>query len=193
MAESVDVRRDDALGDHDVMDLLHLLRRREVSAAELREAAAARIDAANERLNAVVRPLDLPAATSGPFAGIPTALKDNEDLEGYATLHGSWAPADRAAESSSPWVTQYLELGFAPLVKTTLPEFGLTASTESDRYGATRNPWNTDHSPGGSSGGSAAAVAAGFAPLSRTMNGSECPIIPCAFSRTTSVHWHAGA
>ena len=176
----VDVRRDDVLGDHDVMDLLHLLRRREVSAAELREAAAARIDAANAQLNAVVRPLDLPAASEGPFAGIPSVLKDNEDLAGYPTLHGSWAPADRAATNTSPWVAQYLALGFTPLVKTTLPEFGLTASTESLRYGATRNPWHTGHSPGGSSGGSAALVASGAVPIGHANDGGGSIRIPAA-------------
>ena len=177
---TVDVRRDDALGDYDVMDLLHLLRRREVSAAELRDATMARIDAANERLNAVVRPLDLPTATEGPFAGIPSVLKDNEDLAGYPTLHGSWAPADRPSTATSPWVAQYLDLGFTPLAKTTLPEFGLTASTESLRYGATRNPWNTGHSPGGSSGGSAALVASGAVPIAHANDGGGSIRIPAA-------------
>ena len=184
MAESpqVDVRADDALGDHDVMDLLHLLRKREVSAADLRAAAQARINAANESLNAVVRPLDLADAANGPFAGIPTVLKDNEDLEGYPTLHGSWAPADRPAAATSPWVAQYVALGFTPMAKTTLPEFGLTATTESTRYGATRNPWNTGHSTGGSSGGSAALVASGAVPIGHANDGGGSIRIPAALN-----------
>lgn len=184
MAESpqVDVRADDALGDHDVMDLLHLLRKREVSAADLRAAAQARINAANESLNAVVRSLDLGDAANGPFAGIPTVLKDNEDLEGYPTLHGSWAPADRPAAATSPWVAQYVALGFTPMAKTTLPEFGLTATTESTRYGATRNPWNTGHSTGGSSGGSAALVASGAVPIGHANDGGGSIRIPAALN-----------
>lgn len=177
----VDATSDDALGADDVMELLHRLKRRQVSAEELRAAARARIDSANERLNAVVMPLDLPPGdTIGPFAGIPSALKDNEDLAGYPTLHGSWAPADRPAAGTSPWVAQYLALGFEPLAKTTLPEFGLTATTESTRYGATRNPWNTDHSTGGSSGGSAALVASGALPVAHANDGGGSIRIPAA-------------
>lgn len=184
MADSstIDVRSDDALGDYDVMDLLHLLRKRQVSAAELREAAQARIDAANGALNAVVRPLGVDGDPDGPFAGIPTVLKDNEDLEGYPTLHGSWATADRPAAATSPWVAQYLALGFTPLVKTTLPEFGLTATTESTRFGATRNPWNTAHSTGGSSGGSAALVASGAVPIGHANDGGGSIRIPAALN-----------
>lgn len=178
---SVDAGADDALGRDDVMDLLHRLKRRDVSAQELRQAAQARIDAVNPALNAVVRTLDVTSsAGTGPFAGIPSALKDNEDLQGYPTLHGSWAPSDRPATSHNPWVAQYLELGFDPVVKTTLPEFGLTSSTESTRYGATRNPWNTGHSAGGSSGGSAALVASGALPIAHANDGGGSIRIPAA-------------
>ncbi|MFM8772786.1 MAG: amidase, partial [Actinomycetota bacterium] len=173
---------DDALGSYDVMDLLHLLRKREVSSAELRAAAQARIEAAHASLNAVVRTLETEGDASGPFAGIPTVLKDNEDVEGYPTLHGSWAPADRPATGSNPWVAQSLGLGFTPLAKTTLPEFGLTATTESSRYGATRNPWNTGHSTGGSSGGSAALVASGAVPIGHANDGGGSIRIPAALN-----------
>ena len=179
---TVSVVTDDALGSYDVMDLLHLLRKREVSPAELRAAAQARIEAANASLNAVVRTLETEGDVSGPFAGIPTVLKDNVDLEGYPTLHGSWAPADRPATGSNPWVAQYLGLGFTPLAKTTLPEFGLTATTESTRYGATRNPWNTGHSTGGSSGGSAALVASGAVPIGHANDGGGSIRIPAALN-----------
>ena len=179
-ARVVDAHADDALGDDDVMELLHRLKRREVSAGELRQAARERISRANGSLNAVVRELDLPASEGGPFAGIPTVLKDNEDLAGFPTLHGSWAPSERPAAADSPWVRQYLDLGFEPLAKTTLPEFGLTASTESSRYGATRNAWNLDHSPGGSSGGSATLVAAGAVPIAHANDGGGSIRIPAA-------------
>lgn len=175
-----DSTRDDALGSDDVMDLQHRLRRRTVSARELREAARARLAAVNSDLNAVVRDLDLAPAVTGPFAGIPSVLKDNEDLAGYPTLHGSWATADTPATSTAPWVAQYLALGFEPIAKTTLPEFGLTASTESSRFGATRNPWDTSRSVGGSSGGSAALVAAGVVPIAHANDGGGSIRIPAA-------------
>ncbi len=177
---TVDSTRDDALGTDDVMELQHRLRRRKVSARELRDAARARLASVNDELNAVVRDLDVAPAVTGPFAGIPSALKDNEDLAGYPTLHGSWAPADSPATSTSPWIAQYLALGFEPVAKTTLPEFGLTASTESSRYGATRNPWDTAHSVGGSSGGSAALVAAGVVPIAHANDGGGSIRIPAA-------------
>lgn len=176
----IDASSDDALGTADVMELQHRLRRRTVSARELREAARSRLDSINSDLNAVVRDLDIASAVTGPFAGIPSALKDNEDLAGYPTLHGSWAPADTPATRTAPWVAQYLALGFEPIAKTTLPEFGLTASTESSRYGATRNPWDTTRSVGGSSGGSAALVAAGVVPIAHANDGGGSIRIPAA-------------
>ncbi len=179
MSERVDVRADDALGSDDVMELLHRLRRHEVSADELMQSARARVKAAHERLNAVVSDVDV-LALDGPFAGIPTAIKDNEDLAGYPTFRGSWAPADRPAAADSPWTAHFRGLGFAPFVKTTMPEFGLTASTESSRYGATRNPWNTAHSPGGSSGGSAALVASGALPIAHANDGGGSIRIPAS-------------
>jgi amidase len=175
-----DATTDDALGSDDVMELLHRLRRRHVSARELHEAARQRLAQANPSLNAVVRDVHVTPAVNGPFAGIPTALKDNEDITGYPTLHGSWAPAEVPATSTSPWIAQYLALGFEPLVKTTLPEFGLTASTESSRYGATRNPWDLERSAGGSSGGSAALVAAGVLPIAHANDGGGSIRIPAA-------------
>jgi amidase len=177
---TVDATFDDALGADDVMELQRHLRRRGVSARELRDAARARLAAVNGELNAVVCDLDLTPAASGPFAGIPSALKDNEDLFGYPTLHGSWAPAGTPATSTSPWVAQYLALGFEPIAKTTLPEFGLTASTESSRFGATRNPWDLDRSVGGSSGGSAALVAAGVVPIAHANDGGGSIRIPAS-------------
>ncbi len=114
------------------------------------------------------------------FAGIPTLVKDNEDLTGYATSQGSLAVPDRPAAGCSPWVEQYLRLGLTPIAKTTLPEFGLTASTESSRFGATRNPWDTGRSAGGSSGGSAALLAAGVVPIAHANDGGGSIRIPAS-------------
>ncbi len=183
---TVDTAGDDALGTDDLTALLGRLARRDVSPAELRAAAVARTRLANEQLNAVTAWVEEPLATEvavpddAPFAGIPTLLKDNEELTGYLTTQGSSAVGDRPAAASSPWVAQYLQLGVVPIAKTTLPEFGLTASTESVRFGATRNPWDTGRSAGGSSGGSAALVAAGAVPMAHANDGGGSIRIPAA-------------
>jgi amidase len=164
--------------------LLDRLSRREVSAQELHQAARQRARVANERLNAVtVWVDDLPgagAAPDAPLAGIPTVVKDNEDLTGYPTSQGSAAVPDVPALACSPFVRRLLETGLVPLAKTTLPEFGLTASTESTRFGATANPWDTSRSAGGSSGGSAALVAAGVVPVGHANDGGGSIRIPAA-------------
>ncbi len=185
-AARVDAGNDDALGGDDMTTLLQRLARREVSAAELRDAAIARVHSVNDRLNAVAAWVGPPVVDSAPvpadapLAGIPTVIKDNEDLVGYATTQGSWAMPDRPAAVSSPWVAQYLELGVAPIARTTMPEFGLTATTETLRFGATRNPWDTSRSSGGSSGGSAALVAAGAVPVGHANDGGGSIRIPAA-------------
>jgi amidase len=175
---------DDALGRDDMVGLLDRLARREVSAAELRAAATARARAVQPALNAVTRWIDEPppglVTDTGPLAGVPTVFKDNEALVGYATSHGSVAVRDTPAESSSPWVTHALHLGLSPVAKTTLSEFGLTATTETRRFGATHNPWDLDRSPGGSSGGSAALVAAGVVPLAHGNDGGGSIRIPAS-------------
>jgi amidase len=183
---TVDATADDALGSDDMLALLARLEARAVSAGELREAAIARARSVDPRLNAVTAWIDETSPTSaapdvdGLLAGIPTVIKDNEDLAGYATTQGSWAMPERPAKISSPFVSQYLELGVAPIAKTTMPEFGLTASTESLRFGATTNPWDTGRSAGGSSGGSAALVAAGVVPVAHANDGGGSIRIPAA-------------
>jgi len=187
-APMVDATADDALGRGDVTALLARLADRQVSAAELAQAAAARVRAVNDRLNAVTcwtpQPgagdRGAPAGGAAALAGIPTVIKDNEDLQGYPTTQGSWAVADRPAAASSPWVAQALALGLSPVAKTTMPEFGLTATTETVRFGATRNPWDTDRSSGGSSGGSAALVAAGAVPIAHANDGGGSIRIPAS-------------
>jgi amidase len=182
LGRAVTVVRDDALGDDDLCGLLERLARREVSPAELRLAALERASAADEVLNAVTTWVDgdAPGSVDGPFAGVPVLLKDNDDLAGYPTSQGSAAVADVPAASSSPFVYQLLALGLWPVAKTTMPEFGLTASTESTRFGATANPWDTGRTAGGSSGGSAALVAAGVVPLAHANDGGGSIRIPAA-------------
>jgi amidase len=172
---------DDALGEDDAWTLRERLHRREVSPGELAAAARQRL-ARSTALNAVTCETDVPqfGDHDAPLLGIPTVIKDNENLTGYPTLHGSAAMPTRPATADSPWVAQYRDLGVMPIAKTTLPEFGLTASTESTRFGATRNPWNLDYSVGGSSGGSAALVAAGVVPIAHANDGGGSVRIPAA-------------
>ncbi|HSO04816.1 MAG TPA: amidase family protein, partial [Candidatus Limnocylindrales bacterium] len=105
---TVDTTTDDALGTSDATDLVARLARREVSRAELREAATARAHAANPHLNAVTHWFDDPVRTEvvvpadAPLAGVPTFFKDNEETAGYPTTQGSWAVVDRPAPECSP-------------------------------------------------------------------------------------------
>lgn len=174
--------RDDALGDHDLVDLLERLRRREVSAAELTSAARARAHDAQRVINAVVTFDDdaSPAAAAGPLAGIPTFVKDNEDVAGLPTLDGSRAMPTRPASRDSAFVEVYRGLGLTLLGKSTMPEFGLTASTEPLLTGPTRNPWDLDRTVGGSSGGACALVAAGVVPMAHANDGGGSIRIPAA-------------
>lgn len=182
----VDVTADDAIGTSDVTDLIARLARREVSACEIREAALSRSRTANAELNAVTEWFPEPVATEvpvradAPLAGIPAFLKDSEDVTGHVTSHGSLAVSDRPAARCSPFAAHFLALGMDPLGTTTLPEFGMTASTESSRFGATRNPWDTARTPGGSSGGSAAMVAAGAVAIAHATDGGGSIRIPAA-------------
>ena len=174
---------DDALGRDDMVGLLERLERREVSAAELHAAATGRAHAVNAELNAVMCWVDEPAvgvAADGGLAGVPTVVKDNEALAGYPTSDGSNATSTRPAAASSPWVAHALALGLSPVAKTALSEFGLTATTETLRNGATRNPWNVARSTGGSSGGTAALVAAGVVPLGHGNDGGGSIRIPAS-------------
>lgn len=170
---------DDALGNHDTTALREELAAGRVSKRELTEAALLRLKVA-DRLNAVVTMLDTPDDLDGPYAGIPTFIKDNENITGYPTRFGSRTTPEAPVRHDSLWVGQWRELGFATMGKTTLPEFGLTATTECLLTGATRNPWNLDHIVGGSSGGSAALVAAGVVPIAHANDGGGSVRIPAA-------------
>jgi amidase len=101
-------------------------------------------------------------------------------VAGAPTSHGSSAVPEHAAPAHSPWVEQYLAMGVVPIAKTSMPEFGLTATTESVRFGPTRNPWDLTRTVGGSSGGSAALVAAGVVPIAHANDGGGSIRIPAA-------------
>ncbi|MFF5445634.1 amidase [Streptomyces sp. NPDC012888] len=176
--------RDDALGEHDAVGLAAAIRRGEVGAAEAARAAAERVRAVETRLNAVQAYADDPAAhatgTGGALAGVPTFVKDNTDYRGLPTGHGSSAFRPRRARRHAPFTRQFLSSGVTVLGKTRLPEFGFSPTTEYEGAEPVRNPWNTGHSAGGSSGGSAALVAAGAVPLAHANDGGGSIRIPAA-------------
>ena len=172
--------RDDALGDMDAVGMIEALANRSVSAEELRDAALSRARIANEALNAVVCWVPEPTIGTGPFAGIPSFIKDNDELAGLPMRDGSRAMPAGPAHTSSEFAAQFQELGFTVLGKSTLPEFGLTASCEPLLTGPTRNPRDPDRTPGGSSGGSAALVAAGAVPLAHSNDGGGSTRIPAS-------------
>ena len=115
----------------------------------------------------------------GPLAGIPLGVKDLEDAAGYVTTHGSPAFADDApASEDSVLVARLVAAGCVVVGKTNTPELGWKADTDNPLFGPTRNPWQLDHTPGGSSGGSAAAIAAGMVPLATGSDGGGSLRIP---------------
>jgi len=178
--------RDDVLAEHDAVALAEMLRNHEVSPAELVEAAIARVEKVDHILRAVEVPLYEQAReqaqhkTTGIFAGVPTFIKDNTDIAGQPTRHGSQAVPVMPAKEHGTFAKQFLSLGFTLLGKTRLPEFGFNCSTEFDGLAPTANPWNTEYSCGGSSGGAAALVAAGVVPLAHANDGGGSIRIPAA-------------
>ncbi|WP_329113459.1 amidase [Streptomyces sp. NBC_01353] len=178
--------RDDALGEHDAVGLASAIRRGEVSAAEVARDAAERVRAVEARLHAVQVHVESPAHTvgaggaGGAFAGVPTFVKDNTDHQGLPTGHGSAAFTPRAARQHAPFARQFLSSGVTVLGKTRLPEFGFSPTTEYEGAEPVRNPWNTGYSAGGSSGGSAALVAAGAVPIAHANDGGGSIRIPAA-------------
>lgn len=178
---------DDVLAHHDAVTLAELIRKRELSATEVTAAAIARARKVNPALNAIevetfadAERESVGKLPSGVFAGVPTFIKDNADVQGLPTRNGSRAAAPHIAKRHGDFTAQYLAQGFTILGKTSLPEFGFNASTEFAGEAPTRNPWNTDHSAGGSSGGSAALVAAGVVPIAHANDGGGSIRIPAA-------------
>ncbi|WP_330294396.1 amidase [Streptomyces sp. NBC_00503] len=180
--------RDDALGEHDAVGLAAAIRRGEVSPAEAARDAGERVRAVDARLGAVQVRVESPAhgagaggaGTDGAFAGVPVFVKDNTDFQGLPTGHGSAAFRPKAARQHAPFVRQLLSSGVTVLGKTRLPEFGFSPTTEYDGAEPVRNPWHTGRSAGGSSGGSAALVAAGAVPIAHANDGGGSIRIPAA-------------
>jgi amidase/6-aminohexanoate-cyclic-dimer hydrolase len=178
----------DELDKYDALGLAQLVRDRQVSGEELLDRAIARVEAVNPKINAVVlkhydeaRRQLAEHPPQGPFAGVPFLLKDlNASLAGTVTTNGSRAYADWTATADSTLPRRAKAAGLTIFGKTASPEFGLTVSTESKLWGATRNPWSLDHIAGGSSGGAAAAVAARISPIAHASDGGGSIRIPAA-------------
>ena len=181
------VRRVQDYRDHDAIALAALVRDGGTSSEELLAAARARAAEVNPLLNAIVREVDPPSPQGPepeggrPFAGVPFLLKDlHQHLAGVPTSNGSRALRDVPAAESATVVERWVDAGLVVFGKTNSPEFGTKGITEPHVFGPTRNPWSTDHTPGGSSGGSAAAVAAGVVPCAAASDGGGSIRIPAS-------------
>ncbi len=167
-----------------------LVRAGEVTPAELVELAAARMERVNPALNAVVHPRVGEVRGEGergssspdlPFPGVPFLIKDLVSrLKGHPHSSGSRLSGDFRAPADSEMVRRWREAGLLVMGSTNTPEFGLLPVTEPERFGPARNPWDTERTPGGSSGGSAAAVAAGIVPLAGAGDGGGSIRIPAS-------------
>ena len=149
---------------YDAMGLAECVRRGDVTAGDLCEEAIQRIERINPQLNAVITPMFEMARETGrqplaegPFAGVPFLLKDLLlAYRGVPMASGCKVYRDFRPDYDSTMVVRYKRAGLNILGKTNTPEFGLVAVTEPEAFGPCRNPWNTNCTPGGSSGGSAA-------------------------------------
>lgn len=170
----------------DVVGLVDAFRAGERSPAEELEATLAAVEASD--LNAVCH-VDEDAARSEaaaadvglPYGGVPLAVKELLAVQGWPAALGSLALADKTYDGDSVSVERLRAAGAVPVVQTTSSEFGSTNQTTTKLHGATRNPWDTNATPGGSSGGSAAGVAGGLFPLATASDGGGSIRIPAGF------------
>jgi amidase len=173
---------------HDGLGLAALVARHEVSPAELVDAAIAGIERHNGTLNAVVykaydeaRRTAAGALPDGPFRGVPFLIKDlGRRVAGWPCSSGSLFAQDGPADHDSVLVERYRKAGLVFLGATNTPELGIPGVTHSQRLGLCKNPWDPAHTPGGSSGGSAAAVASGMVPMAHASDGLGSIRIPAA-------------
>ncbi|MFW0783198.1 amidase [Gordonia sp. CPCC 206044] len=179
---------DDALGDRDGLAVAAAISSGEISAVEALEAALTRVDAVNGHLNAVAVDDRERAAKrasdnsfpAGSFAGVPSIIKNNTAFAGLSTRNGSAAVPATPAPGNDGFTDQLLSTGINLVGASTMPAFGLTATTEFVDRAPTRNPWDTDYSSGASSGGSAALVASGALPIAHGNDGGGSIRIPAA-------------
>ena len=171
----------------DATTLARLVAEKEVTASELLALARQRAEQVNPKLNAIVRPLPEVAdervteELDGPFAGVPFLVKDlAQDVAGFPTTEGSQSLEHDVATEHALITQRFLDAGLVIFGKTNTPEFGSKGITEDVLLGTARNPWNLNHTPGGSSGGSGAAVGAGIVPAAGANDGGGSVRIPAA-------------
>ncbi len=182
------------MADHEILlrpvtELAADIRSGTISAAELVETSLRRIEALDPQLGAFVdvfgdealeQARTIGAGDERPFAGVPIAIKNNRGVAGKRLTFAAAFAGDFIAPLDSNVVAKLREAGFVIVGTTRLPEWGIMPTTETARFGPTRNPWDTDRTPGGSSGGSAAAVAAGMVPIAHANDGGGSTRIPAA-------------
>ncbi len=180
---------DDALGTLDATGVAEEIRAGRISAEEAVDAAIARVESVDAVLGATMerdferarrRAAHVPTGTSAPFAGVPSATKDNVHVAGLPMTMGSDALPTAPVAQDGPFVQQFLSTGVVPVATTATPPFGWTATTERPDGRATRNPWATGYSSGGSSGGASALVASGALPIAHGNDGGGSIRIPAA-------------
>src|SRR6266446_6839825 len=178
-------------------ELVALIQRKKVSPVEVVDAVLDRIEKINPRLNAFVTVTDDSArreakaaeravgkrsARLGPLHGVPFSVKDLVNTKGVRTTFGTPFYRDNVPAEDAPMVTRMTAAGGIMLGKTNTPTFGWIGATHNLVYGVTRNPWDLEKTPGGSSGGASAAVAAGLAPLAIGTDGGGSIRIPASFA-----------
>ena len=175
--------------DLDATAQSELVRAKQISASELVALAIAAVERVNPKINAVIHPrferarTEATTRSSGPFAGVPIVVKDlNCQIKGEPYHLGTRFLKNRkfVAPEDSYLYERLVRAGFVTIGRTNTPEFGSTITTEPLAYGPARNPWNTDHSTGGSSGGSAATVAAGCVAVAHANDGGGSIRIPAS-------------
>lgn len=184
-----------SLIDRSATDLARLVAEKSVSSEEVVRAFLARIDAVNGPLNAVVRRLDDDALAEarradaelargerrGPLHGVPVTLKESLSLGGHVTSCGSTRLQSNVTPTDATVVARIKAAGAIPIARTNVPDMGMDAQTHNLVWGITRNPWNLAYSPGGSSGGEGAAIAARMSPLGLGSDVAGSIRIPAAF------------
>ena len=173
---------------HDAMGLAALVRAGDVAAVELVDAAVARIEQLDPQVNAVVfrdaeaaRRIAAGPLPDGPFTGVPFLVKDfGIGVAGWPRTSGSIFCRDVVDPADTGLARRYREAGVVMLGRGASSEYGIVGNVETQAHGAVRNPWHTGHIAGGSSGGSAAAVAAGMVPMAHASDGLGSIRIPAA-------------
>lgn len=177
------------------LELAAQLRSREISAVELLDACLAAVDARNDGLTAVTWRNDEQARAAAedadkrlaegeegaPFLGVPIPIKDLTPVAGWPVTYGSHGAPEGPSEQSELVVDALVRAGFVLCGRTNTPAFGVITAAENLRHGVSRNPWDPNRSPGGSSGGAAAAVAAGMFPIAHANDGGGSIRIPASY------------